>query len=90
MLTPGWYNVSFFGPDFKWSHWTHRQSRTVTNVIEAGTRQVLVKPGETTRLKMDWMDLERQLLYYEQGQVFTALVGLAMISSAFFLLSRVN
>lgn len=90
MLLPGWYHVSFFGPEFKWSHWTHRQRRTITNVIEAGTFRVLVKPGQMTTLEMAWLDLERQLTAYEQGATFTALVGLGMISSAFFLLSRVN
>ena len=90
ILLPGWYHVSFFGPEFKWSHWTHRQRKTVTNVIEAGTYQVLVQPGKTTSLEMAWLDLERQLAAYEQGAVFTALIGLGMISSAFFLLSRVN
>ncbi|MCH7575805.1 MAG: hypothetical protein IIA59_11855 [Candidatus Marinimicrobia bacterium] len=59
-------------------------------MIEAGTYQVLVKPGKTTSVEMAWLDLERQLAAYEQGTVFTALIGLGMISSAFFLLSRVN
>ena len=90
VLIPGWYHISFFGPEFKWSHWTHRQRKTIVNVIEAGTHHVLVRPGERTHLQMEWLELERQLAIYEDGTAFTVLVGLAMISSAFLLLATVT
>ncbi len=60
-LTVGWHAVSFFPSDFKWTHWTHRQRRTIVNVIESGTHHVLVEPGELAELNMEWHAIERRL-----------------------------
>ena len=86
LLAPGWYNLSFFGPEFKWSHWTHRQARTIATVIEAGTYHVLVPPGERVALHMEWMELEGRLRGYERGRSVTLLMGLTMITALFLLL----
>jgi len=88
-LQPGWHTISFFAPDFKWTHWTHRQRRMITNVIEAGTRQVLIKPGELETLDLYWRDLEQQLERYESGRLISALVGIGMVTIAMLLIAAV-
>jgi hypothetical protein len=87
VLIPGWYNISFFSPGFKWSHWTHRQRKAIANVIEVGTHHILIRPGERVDLYMEWSELEQRLIKYEQGQNITALVGLTMITSALMLIA---
>ena len=88
LLAPGWYNLSFFGPEFKWSHWTHRQARTIATVVEAGTYHVLVPPGEQVSVQMEWMKLEGRLRSYERGRTITLITGVTMIAAGFLLLAR--
>ncbi len=87
-LTPGWHTVSFFPSDFKWTHWTHRQRRTIVNVIESGTHHVLVKPGELAELNMEWHDIERNLAKYESSQRIGGIIGVSMVALIFLLLAR--
>ncbi|UCD37650.1 MAG: hypothetical protein JSW54_12640 [Fidelibacterota bacterium] len=89
-VTPGWHNVSFFSPDFKWSHWTHRQRKVLMNVVEAGTYNVMVEPGELTEVQMAWHDLERELERYESGRTISAIVGLVMVATTLVLLALVS
>ncbi len=86
-VTPGWHHVSFFSPDFKWDHWTHRQRRVLINVVEAGTYHVLVKPGDMEEVHMAWHDLERQLEHYESGRMISAAVGVVMVAVVMLLLA---
>ncbi|MEE9464396.1 MAG: hypothetical protein V3W14_02320 [Candidatus Neomarinimicrobiota bacterium] len=79
-LIPGWHNVSFFPSDFKWTHWTHRQRRTIMNVIQSGTYNVVIKPGETTELHMEWHDIELKLAQYESSRWIGGVVGLSMVA----------
>ncbi len=85
ILTPGWHNVSFFPSDFKWTHWTHRQRRTIVNVIQSGTYNVVVKPGELTELHMDWHEIGLKLTQYESNRWLGGIVGLAMVAVVFLL-----
>ncbi len=87
-LTPGWHAVSFFPSDFKWTHWTHRQRRTIVNVIESGTHHVLVEPGELVELNMEWHAIERRLAKYESSQRIGGIVGVSMVAIIFILLAR--
>lgn len=87
ILTPGWHHVSFFPSGFKWSHWTHRQRRTIVNVIEAGTYNVVVKPGELTELHMDWHEIGLKLTQYESNRWLGGLIGLSMVAVVFLLLA---
>ncbi|MFB0515208.1 MAG: hypothetical protein ACETWG_01225 [Candidatus Neomarinimicrobiota bacterium] len=87
-MTPGWHSVSFFSPNFKWDHWTHRQRKVLINVVEAGTYHVLVKPGELEEVHMAWNDLERQLAHYETGQRISAVVGMVMVAATLILLAK--
>ncbi len=87
-LTPGWHTVSFFPSDFKWTHWTHRQRRTIVNVIESGTHHVLVEPGEQAELDMEWHAIERRLAEYESSQRIGGIVGVSMVAIIFILLAR--
>jgi len=86
-VTPGWHNVSFFSPNFKWEHWTHRQRRVLVNVVEAGTYQVLVEPGELEEVHMAWHELGRALERYESGRWISAAVGIAMVAAVLMLLA---
>jgi len=86
-VTPGWHNVSFFSPDFKWDHWTHRQRKVLINVVEAGTYHVLVKSGELAEVHMEWHDLERQLERYESGRWISALAGIVMVAAVMVLMA---
>ena len=88
ILTPGWHTVSFFPSDFKWTHWTHRQRRTIVNVIESGTHHVLVKPGEVAELNMEWHAIERKLAEYKSSQRIGGIVGVSMVAIIFLLLAR--
>ena len=85
-VTPGLHHVSFFSPDFKEEHWTHRQRRVLVDVVEAGTYRVLVEPGELEEVHMKWHDLERVLLRYESGRWISATVGVAMVAAVLMLL----
>lgn len=89
VVTPGWHNVSFFSPDFKWEHWTHRQRRVLMNVVEAGTYRVYVEPGNLEEVHMAWHNLERELERYESGRVITAIVGVGMVAAVLILLALV-
>ncbi|MBA7595750.1 hypothetical protein ES703_02715 [subsurface metagenome] len=89
-VTPGWHNVSFFSPDFKWDHWTHRQRRVLVDVVEAGTYRVHVKPGELGEVQMEWHDLERVLQRYESGRWISAAVGVAMMAAVLLLLGMTS
>ncbi|UCH10065.1 MAG: hypothetical protein JSU61_12825 [Fidelibacterota bacterium] len=88
-VIPGWHHVSFFSPNFKWEHWTHRQRRVLMNVVEAGTYRVHVNAGELTEVHMAWHELEQALERYESGRVITALVGIGMIGAVLILLALV-
>lgn len=87
-VTPGWHNVSFFSPNFKWEHWTHRQRRVLVNVVEAGTHQVLVESGELVEVRMAWHELEQALERYESGRWISAAVGIAMVAVVMLLLVK--
>jgi hypothetical protein len=89
-VTPGWHHVSFFSPDFKWDHWTHRQRKVLINVVEAGTYHVLVEPGELVEVHMAWHELERQLERYESGRWITAVVGMVMVAAVLVLLAMTS
>ncbi len=86
-LTPGWHTVSFFPSDFRWTHWTHRQRRTIVNVIESGTHHVMVKPGELAELNMEWHAIERRLAKYESSQRIGGIIGISMVAIIFLLLA---
>lgn len=89
-VAPGWHHVSFFSPDFKREHWTHRQRRVLVDVVEAGTYRVLVEPGELEEVHMEWHDLERVLLRYESGRWISAAVGVAMVATVLVLLAMAS
>lgn len=89
-VTPGWHHVSFFSPDFKWEHWTHRQRRVLVDVVEAGTYRVLVEPGELEEVHMAWHDLEQALLRYESDRWISAAVGMAMVAAVLMLLTMAS
>jgi hypothetical protein len=88
-VTPGWHHVSFFSPDFKWDHWTHRQRKVLMNVVEAGTHRVFVEAGELVEVHMAWHELEKELERYESGRTVTAIVGIAMVAMVLVLLALV-
>lgn len=88
-VTTGWHHISFFSPNFKYEHWTHRQERVLVNIVEAGTYRVLVKPGELHEVHMDWHDLGRELDRYESGRIFSAIIGIIMVAATMLLLARV-
>ena len=79
IVNPGWHTVSFFPPDFAWSHWTHRQRKVIANVLEEGTHHVMVYPGELTEVNVEWRELERKLIEYESSQWIGALVGVSVV-----------
>ncbi len=87
-VTPGWHTVSFFPPDFRWTHWTHRQRRTIANVIESGTRQVAVEPGAQVEVELEWHDIERRLVKYKSAQRIGNVVGLSMVTISLLLIAR--
>ncbi|MFC1619090.1 hypothetical protein ACFL45_04000 [Candidatus Neomarinimicrobiota bacterium] len=87
-VTTGWHHLSFFSPDFKYEHWTHRQERVLVNIVEAGTYRVLVKPGELHEVHMDWHKLGRELDRYESGKFFSTIIGIIMVAATMLLLSR--
>ncbi len=89
-VIPGWHHVSFFSPDFKWDHWTHRQRKVLVDVVEAGTYRVLVEPGELEEVHMEWHDLERVLERYESGRWISAAVGVGMVAAVLMLLAMVS
>lgn len=89
-VTPGWHHVSFFSPDFKWDHWTHRQRKVLINVVEAGTNRVHVDPGELVEVHMAWHELERQLERYESGRWITAVMGMVMVAAVLVLLAMAS
>ena len=89
-VTTGWHHVSFFSPDFKWDHWTHRQRKVLVDVVEAGTYRVLVKPGELEEVHLEWHDLERVLERYESGRWISAAVGVAMVAAVLMLLAMTS
>ncbi|UCH63092.1 MAG: hypothetical protein JSU77_01145 [Fidelibacterota bacterium] len=89
-VTTGWHNVSFFSPNFKWDHWTHRQRRVLVDVVEAGTYRVHVNPGELQEVHMEWHDLERVLQRYESGRWISAAVGVAMVAAVLLLLGMTS
>ena len=86
-VTPGWHHLSFFSPEFKWEHWTHRQRKVLMNVVEAGTRRIAVEPGELVEVNMEWHALERRLQEYESGRVISALVGMGLVAVSLLLLA---
>ena len=86
-VNPGWHTVSFFSPDFKWSHWTHRQRKVIVNIIEAGTYHVLVEPGEVQEVYLEWHELERDLIRYESGRRISAAAGLFMVAMTLLLMA---
>jgi hypothetical protein len=88
-VTTGWHHLSFFSPDFKYEHWTHRQERVLVNIVEAGTYRVLVKPGELHEVHMDWHELGRELDRYESGTFYSAIIGIIMVAATMLLLARV-
>ena len=90
VVNPGWHTVSFFPPDFKWSHWTHRQRKVIANVIEEGTHHVMVHPGELTEINVEWRELERKLIEYESSQWIGSLVGVTIVSVLLLLMMAAN
>jgi len=89
-VLPGWHHVSFFSPDFKKDHWTHRQRRVLVDVLEAGTYRVHVKPGKLEEVQMEWHDLERVLQRHESGRWISAAVGVAMVAAVLLLLGMTS
>jgi hypothetical protein len=89
-VPPGWHTISFFPPEFPWSHWTHRTRKMMMSVVEAGTHHVLVKPGELVEVQMPWHALEEQLVRYESGRRISAATGVIMVAIVFILLGKVT
>lgn len=89
-VNPGWHTVSFFSPDFKWTHWTHRQRRVIVNIIESGTYHLLVEPGEVQEVSLEWHVLERDLLRYESGRRISAAAGVFMVALTLMLLAKAS
>ena len=89
-VNPGWHTVSFFSPDFKWTHWTHRRRVVIVNIIEAGTYHVLVEPGEVQEVLLEWHELERDLIRYESGRRISAAAGLFMVAMTLMLLAKAS
>ena len=89
-VPPGWHTISFFPPEFPWSHWTHRTRKIMMTVVEAGTHRVLVKPGELVEVQMPWHALEEQLTRYESGRRITAAAGIIMVGIVLILLGKVT
>lgn len=89
-VNPGWHTVSFFAPDFKWTHWTHRQRKVIVNIIESGTYHMLVEPGEMQDVSLEWHALERDLIRYESGRRISAAAGLFMVAMSLMLLARAS
>ena len=88
-LTPGWHTVSFFPPGFRWTHWTHMQRKMMVEVIEAGTKHVLVEPGELAEVYLPWRELEQQLQRYEAGRRISTILGMGMVAVVLFLLAKI-
>ncbi len=86
-VTPGWHHISFFSPEFKWEHWTHRNRDVLLNVVEAGTQRVLVEPGELVEVNMEWHELELRLQRHESGRTISSIVGLGMVALMLLLLA---
>lgn len=89
-VNPGWHTLSFFSPDFKWTHWTHRQRKVIVNIIESGTYHVLVEPGEDKEVSLEWHALERDLIRYESGRRISAAAGVFMVAMTLMLLARAS
>ena len=89
-VNPGWHTVSFFSPDFKWTHWTHRQRKVIVNIIESGTYHLLVEPGEVQEVSLEWHVLERDLIRYESGRRISAAAGVFMVALTLMLLARAS
>ncbi len=89
-VNPGWHTISFFSPDFKWTHWTHRQRKVIAGIIESGTYHVLVKPGEDKEVSLEWHALERDLIRYESGRGISAAAGMFMVAMTLLLLARAS
>lgn len=89
-VNPGWHTVSFFSPDFKWTHWTHRQRKVIVNIIESGTYHLLVEPGEVQEVSLEWHVLERDLLRYESGRRISAAAGVFMVALTLMLLAKAS
>lgn len=87
-VNPGWHTLSFFSPDFRWTHWTHRQRVVVADIIAAGTYQVLVEPGELQQVHMYWHNLEQQLLQIESGRRISSAIGLGMVALLLLLMAE--
>lgn len=88
-VTTGWHHISFFSPDFKYEHWTHRQERVLVNIVEAGTYRVMVNPGELHEVHMEWHKLGRELDRYHSGRFYSAIIGILMVAATMLLLARV-
>ena len=86
-VTPGWHSVSYFAPDFPWQHWTHRQQKMMDEVVKAGTRQVLVRPGEEARVELAWQGIGERLESYESSRRIGTYVGMAMIATTLVLIT---
>ena len=89
-VTPGWHHLSFFSPEFRWEHWTHRQRDILTSVVEAGTRRVMVEPGQLLEVTMDWHALEQRLRAYESGRTISAIVGVGLVAVVLLLLAAAS
>jgi hypothetical protein len=88
-VTTGWHHISFFSPDFKYEHWTHRQEKVLVNIVGAGTYRVMDKPGELQEIHMEWHKLGRELDRYESGRFYSAIIGILMVAATMLLLARV-
>lgn len=89
-VIPGWHHLSFFSPDFRWEHWTHRQREVLVEVVEAGTYRIFVEPGEVEEVHMEWHDLEQTLLRVESGRWISATVGIGMVAAVLLLLTMAS
>ncbi len=89
-VLPGWHHISFFSPDFRWEHWTHRQREVLAKVVEAGTYRIFVEPGEVEEVQMEWHDLEQTLLRVESGRWISATVGIGMVAAVLLLLTMAS
>jgi len=89
-VLPGWRHVSFFSPDFRWEHWTHRQREVLAKVVEAGTYRIFVEPGKVEEVHMEWHDLEQILLRVESGRWISATVGVGMVAAVLLLLAMAS
>ena len=89
-VIPGWHNLSFFSPDFRWEHWTHRQRQVLAEVVEAGTYRIFIEPGEVEEVQMEWHDLEQTLLRVESGRWISATVGVGMVAVVLLILTMAS